>query len=297
MNDKKSLGIVFLCYLIWGLQPFYWNHMAYMDSYYLLACRIIMGAAFAIALLALSKRLPELWAIFRDKKLLKSLIPAALLLLVDWGLFLIAVQSGRVLDTSLGYYMNPLVIFLFSIVLFKEQCNWLRGIAIGLAVTGVAISAIQYGKFPLISVALALAFAIYAAVKKKLQLDPIVSIAAETIIMSPLAIIFLIFFRSGAMAGGAANFPDLLLLIGAGIITALPMMLYSRGVNKLPMLTMGFMQYISPTLSLLSGLVMGEALTPDKLTSFLFIWTALILFSIAMVRDDRKFAMELKESK
>lgn len=285
---KKNLILVLACYFIWGFQPLYWALLEHVESYFLMAARVLTGAFFSVAFLALQGRLSELGALFRDKKTMKYLVPAAILLLADWTIFLVAVQSGRVLDTSLGYFMGPLVVFSLSVFLFKEKCSPLKALAIALSVLGVVITAVKYGKFPLVSLVLALDFSIYGAVKKYVHVEPVLSIAAETLILSPLALLFILFFRMGGNGVAALVTPDIFLLLGAGVITAVPMMLYSHGVNDLPLMMMGFFQYLSPTLSMFCGLLMGEQLSPDRLTSFAFIWLALAVFSFAIVREERQ---------
>lgn len=284
--DKKSVLLVFLGYVIWGLQPLYWDLMGHMDPMLNLCFRILWAVVFSISILAVTKRLPELTAVFKNKQKMKFLVPATLFLLLDWGIFIYAVQTGHVLDTSLGYYMAPFVVFALGMLVFKEQPKPLILVAIGLAVIGVVFSAIQYGSIPVISLVLSFLFAVYGALKKFAQVESVVSIAAETIMMAPLAILFLLFFRMEGLA--ATSVSDHLLFIGSGVVTALPMMLYSLGVIKLPFVMLGFMQYISPTLSLLCGLLMGERVTQDKLVTFLFIWAALAVYMFAMVMEERK---------
>jgi len=285
---KKSLLLVLSCYFIWGFQPLYWVLLDHMDSYFLMACRVLVGAVFSVAFLAVQRRLPELKELLLDKKRMKYLVPAAFFLLADWTIFLVAVQNGHVLDTSLGYFMGPLVVFGLSVFLFKEKCSLLKGLAIALSVLGVAITAVKFGRFPAVSLVLAVAFSIYGAIKKFVHVEPVLSIAAETIIICPLAVIFILGFRMGDNGMAALVGMDALLLLGAGIITAVPMMLYSHGVNDLPLMMMGFFQYLSPTLSMFCGLLMGETLSPDRLTSFVFIWAALAVFSFAVVREERR---------
>lgn len=286
--EKKYVLLVTSGYVIWGVQPLFWGLMGYIDSMLTLAMRVIWAAVFAVCILAATRRLPELKALFKDKSKIKFLAPAMLFLLADWGLFIYAVQAGHVLDTSLGYYMAPFVIFALGMVVFKEKPNALMLIAISLAVIGVAISAIQYGRFPLISVALSLLFAIYGAIKKFAQVESVLSIAAETIMMIPMALAFLLISPIGRNGLVQSTAIDHLLFVGAGVITALPMMLYSLGVLKLPFVMLGFMQYISPTLSLFCGLLMGETITPDKLVTFAFIWAALTVYIISVLLQEKK---------
>jgi len=183
--------------------------------------------------------------------------------------------------------MTPFVVFALGMLVFKEKPTFLTLIAMSLALTGVAVSTIHYGRFPLISVALSFLFAIYGAIKKFVQVESVLSIAAETIMMTPLCVAFLLLSPiRGDLASSTSI--DHLLFIGAGIVTALPMLLYSFGVLKLPFVMLGFMQYICPTLSLFCGLFMGESITPDKLVSFSFIWAALAVYVVSVLRAGKK---------
>ena len=285
--EKKSLLLTTSGYIIWGVQPLYWSLLGHIDSSVTMGMRIIWAAVFAACILAVTRRLPELKALFINKRKIGLLSIATLFLLADWWLFLYAVQSGHILDTSLGYYMAPFVVFALGMVVFKEKTNALMLIAMTLAFAGVAISAIHYGRFPMISVALSFLFAIYGAIKKSIQVESVLSIAAETIMMTPLVIAFLLFSPVGKMLA-LNTFTDHLLFVGSGIVTALPMMLYSLGVLKLPYVMLGFMQYIAPTLSLFCGLIMGETVTSDKLVTFAFIWAAMVVYIVSVVMEEKR---------
>ncbi|MCL1981708.1 MAG: EamA family transporter RarD, partial [Clostridiales bacterium] len=274
--EKKRVMSALSCYVIWGIQPLYLGLMTHINPMLTLALRIFWAAAFALGILAFTHRLPELKALFLNRQKMKFLAPAMLFLLGDWGVFIYAVETGHVLDTSLGYYMAPFVVFALGMIIFKEKLTPLMIAAMLLAFSGVAVSVLQYGQFPLISVVLSFLFAIYGALKKTVQVESVLSISAETIMMLPLTVAFM-FVSSMWPALAASPAGDHFLFIGAGIITALPMMLYTFGVVKLPYVMIGFMQYIAPTLSLCCGLLMGETVTPDKLVTFLFIWAALAL--------------------
>jgi chloramphenicol-sensitive protein RarD len=285
--EKKSVLLTASGYIIWGVQPLYWGLMGHIDSMLNMVMRIIWAAVFTTCILAVTRRLPELKELFGNKRKMKFLAPATLFLLADWWLFIYAVQSGHVLDTSLGYFMGPFVVFALSMAVFKEKPNFLMLIAMSLAFTGVAVSAIHYGRFPLISVALSFLFAIYGAIKKFAQVESVLSITAESMMMTPLAVAFLLLTPIGRTLA-SNTFTDHLLFVGAGIVTALPMMLYSLGVLKLPYVMIGFMQYIAPTLSLFCGLLMGETITPDKLVTFVFIWAALLVYVVAVLLEEKK---------
>ena len=285
--EKKRVLLALAGYTIWGVQPLYWGLMAHLNPMLTLALRIIWASVFTTSILAFTKRLPELIELFQNRKKIRLLAPAMLFLLGDWGVFIYAVQTGHVLDTSVGYYMAPFVVFALGMFVFKEKPTALMLAAMLLAFSGVAISVIQYGRFPLISVVLSFLFAIYGAIKKTVQVESILSISAETIMMLPLSVAFLLISPMGAVFA-ASPAQDQLMFLGAGVVTALPMMLYSHGVLKLPYVMLGFMQYISPTLALFCGLFMGETLTPDKLVTFVFIWAALAVYIVSLLLEEKK---------
>ena len=292
--NKKYVLLVLSGYLLWGLQPLFWDQLSGYDSLYILASRIIWSVVFCVSILAIKGELGKLKAVFHDKAKLKYLIPASVFLLMDWGLFIWAVQAGHVLDTSMGYFMGPLVVFSLSLFLFHERCDQWQIISILFAVAGVLISVIRYGRFPWLAIALCLAFAIYGAIKKFAQVEALVSIAAETLMMAPLAILFLLFFRLGNNGIAGTDLRGFLLLAASGAVTAMPMILYSMGVIHLPFYMLGFFQYISPSISLFCGLLMGETLTSDKLITFLFIWTGLLIFSISTLKKPKQQTSEEK---
>lgn len=290
---KKALLVVLPGYFIWGFQPLFWNLTDKFSSMFILAFRILMAFLFSVAILAVTKKLPLFKKTLFDWKKMRFLLPATLLMFMDWALFIYAVTSGHVLDTSLGYYISPLISVLLSLFLFREKSTPLQLAAVGVAFLGVIISAIQYGKIPVLSLLLALS-SIYAAIKKFAGVDAIVSIAIETLLMSAFSVVYLLFFSGGE--GGFASISaagDVLFLIATGIVTATPMMLYSYGINKLPFFTVGFLQYLTPTLALFCGFLMGETFTSDKLLTFAFVCAGLIIYSIATVYAERKKRQQL----
>ncbi len=285
---KKSLLLVLAGYVLWGVLPLYWGVLTGLDSFVILACRFVMSAVSTLVLLAATHRLPALFQVLRDRQAMKFLVPAALTITVNWGLFIWAVGQGRVMDASLGYYMNPLMVFLFGILVFKERCGKLELFALLLAVAGVVLSTLQYGAFPYIALALATSFSVYGTLKKFAHVDGLVSVAAETLLLTPVMLLFLLFAPQSHATFAAATPLQLIFLAGAGIVTATPMVLYSGGVNDLPFTTMGFLQYICPTLMLIIGVtLMGETFSAAKAVSFAFIGAGLILFTIGLYRRER----------
>lgn len=291
MKNKKSLLMVLAGYVIWGVLPLYWHMLSGIDPIVILCCRIIMSAVCTTLLLFATGRLGELWSVMRNKQLMKFLIPAALTITVNWGVYIWAVSAGHVTDSSLGYYMNPLVVFLFGTLIFKERCGKMELVALLLAAAGVLLTTLQYGAFPYIALTLALSFALYGMFKKFAHVDGSVSIAVETIVLTPAALIFLILSPQTSAAFETATPLQFIFLLLAGIVTATPLIMYTQGVNGLSFITMGFLQYICPTLMLILGVtIMGEPFSVAKAVSFAFIWAGLILFSVGMVRREKKQA-------
>lgn len=276
-----------VCFLIWGFQPLYWYLCEGMDTFFLLACRIIWAAVCCVLLLKIQGKLPQLKAAFMDKQVLKREVPAMLFMLADWAVYLWAVQHGRVLECSLGYYIQPLVVFTFGAVIFKEKLSWRHLVILAIVVVGIVLGTNGFG-VPYVTISLAVLFAIYAAIKKSLTIDSIVSTTMEILMMVPLALLFILFFRMGDNGMASVDFTRQMLLIGSGIVTAVPMLFYAVGVRNLPMMTTGICQYLSPTIGIFCSMIMGEMLTKEKLVSFYFIWAGVILYVLNMVYEERK---------
>jgi len=211
------------------------------------------------------------------------LVAAAIIISLNWLIYIWAVNHNHVIDTSVGYYINPLVNVLFGVVLFGETLSAPKKVSIALAAIGIFLMTWQIGKLPWISVALALTFGSYGALKKMLKLDPFTSITLETLLLFPFAF----YYVANLTAAGAAHFgpatPALsLLLAGAGVATAIPLILFSYGANLLPLNVLGFFQYISPSLTLLLGIFFfNEPFGFTRLCTFGFIWLALIVFTVS----------------
>ena len=170
IDYRRGLPAMAACFLIWGFQPLYWymctNVCGEIDTFFLMACRIIWAAVTCLCILKVQGKLPQLWAVFKDKQVLKRELPASVFLFGDWIVYLWAVQNGRVLECSLGYYIQPLVVFVLGAVIFKEKMSWRHFIIIGIVVVGIVLSASGFGGVPYVTIALALMFAVYAASRR-----------------------------------------------------------------------------------------------------------------------------------
>ena len=190
----------------------------------------------------------------------------------------------------MGYYIQPIVVFILGAVIFREKVSWRHIVILAVVVVGIVLSTDGFNGIPYVTILLAVCFAIYAAIKRSLRIDSVVSTSAEIVMMVPLALLFILFFRMGDT--GMASITPLrqLMLLGAGVVTAMPMVLYSVGVKYLPLMTAGFCQYLSPTLAIVCGMIMGEYLTAEKLRSFYFIWAGVLLYCLNTVYEERKKA-------
>ena len=229
----------------------------------------------------------RLWA---DKSRGALLALASFLITANWCIFIWAVTNRHVVDTSVGYYMNPLVSVLLGVVCFHERLSKMKWFSIAVAAAGISVMTWELGRFPLIAVGLASTFALYGAVKKKLNLDAFYSITLETFFVLPFALAYVLSLGNDGIGHFTVN--DLrtaVFLIGAGAVTATPLVLFSIGANDLPLNVLGFCQYISPSITLLLGIFLfGEPFTRAQVSAFSFIWSALAVFTIADWRE-RKF--------
>ena len=284
--NKKALFSGLLSYMIWGLLPAFWNLLIGVNPLLILCGRIVFAFVSTAILLAVTGRIRVVPSIFKDKTAMRNLIPASVLITFNWGLYVWAINSGHILDASLGYYMNPLMVFLFGIIIFREKTTKLQLVAVALAFTGVLISVIAYGSFPFISVGLSLTFAAYGVLKKKAGADPVAGITVESLMITPFALVFmLVFLTDGLMS---VNVTQSLLLALGGALTAAPLVLFARAINDIPFIIVGFLQYLSPTLMLIYGLIAGETLSAPQIVSYSFIGLGLIVFSIALVSKDKR---------
>jgi len=294
MKDR-NIGLLstLACYILWGLLPLYWHALEHLNSVFILANRIIWSAVFTVGILLVSKRFSEVKAVLRDKKKMRFMIPAAISITINWGVYIWAVNAGHLLDSSIGYYMNPLVVFAIGIVLFHETSGVIDWIALGLATIGVLIATIAYGAFPWIAVVLALSFGVYGTLKKLAGVGGLTSIAVETLLLLPFALLFVAIAPESHASIAALTPLTTVLLLLSGIVTASPLILFTFGVNRLPLTTVGFLQYSSPTLQMLIGvLVFKEVLTQDRIIAFAFIAVALVLYTIGMVQRARKLRLQ-----
>lgn len=282
---KEGVGVFYAvsAFLLWGILPVYWKALGLVPAMEILAHRFIWSFFFVGILLLLHRQAKEALTVFQDRRLRLSLITGALLITVNWGVYIWAVNANHIIDASLGYYINPLVSVVLGIFFLGERLSPLQMVALGLAALGVLILGFEFGRFPWIALILAFSFGFYGLVKKRAHLEAKVGLAAETFVIFPFALLFL-FINEGMNGWPLMEMPLYLfpLLLGAGIVTATPLLWFAQAANRVRLATIGFTQYLTPTINLLLGVyVYKESFTKGHLFSFSFIWAALLLYSLS----------------
>ncbi|PYG27542.1 EamA family transporter RarD [Pelagimonas varians] len=294
-NTQQGLLAMLGACSIWGLSPIYYKALLHVPPGELLAHRTFWSFVVFAGVLALQGRLGNLKSAMATPRAVAVLAFAALMISINWGLFIISVQIGRVTETSLGYYIFPLMAVLFGVVLLRERLSTLQWLAIALATVAVLQLAIGLGTAPWISLILGVTFALYGLIKKRLTTGPVVSVTAEVVLLVPFAFGWLAYVHAGGQGQFGRDLWTSGLLAFSGVMTALPLILFSAAAQRVSMSTLGVMQYINPTLQFFCATVIfGEALSRYHTIAFALIWLALAIYSFSSWRQDsarRKSAM------
>jgi chloramphenicol-sensitive protein RarD len=273
-------------YLVWGVLPLYFKAIGHVGAVEIVAHRIVWSLFFLGALVTLSRKWGEIGAAFRAPRVLLTLLLTAALIGANWLIYIYAVVSGHVLEGSLGYYLNPLVNVLLGTILLKERLSRFQKAAVALAAAGVAVLAAGAGDALWISLSLAASFALYGFLRKVAPVAALEGLFIETLLLTPLALGWILWLQhSGGGAFLEDRTTDILLVLG-GAVTAIPLLLFTLAARRLPYSTLGFLQYIAPSLQfLLAILVFGEPLTAAHILCFAAIWTALAVFVVEGLRS------------
>jgi chloramphenicol-sensitive protein RarD len=267
--------------------PVYWHLLASVNSFHILAFRILLSAVLTAVILLARKNTNWLKALTRrDSRLF--IIGASVMITINWGVYIWAVNTGRTVDCSLGYYINPLLSIVLGLIFFRERLLPLQWAAFGIACAGVLLLTIFSGVFPWVALLIAFSFAFYGLLKKKTSLPVLESLGAETLLASPAALLLLAFCGEGF--ADLTKIKSLLWipLLLSGIITTVPLYFFSRGAKLLPLSAIGFLQFINPTLQFISGVaILGEPFPAWKLPAFIIIWIAVILYSVSLLPKKR----------
>lgn len=284
-TNKKGLLTALGCYVLWGLLPLYWALLHHVSPYNVLAQRIIWsGICMAIVVFGI-----HFGQFKKDFQFLKEhrsqiilLLLAAIIISINWFTYIWAIANNHVMDTSLGYYINPLLNVVLGVILFKEVLTTPKKLSVIIATIGIALLSYQVGSLPLISMILAVTFGLYGAVKKKVLIHPFTSIAVEAWLLTPLALLYTTVFDTTSWSYFGTDWYTALLLMGCGLTTAVPFILFSYGAQLLPLNLLGFLQYLAPTIIfLLSIFYFQESFDIPNIIAFSCIWIALAIYTMS----------------
>jgi chloramphenicol-sensitive protein RarD len=280
-DERSGLIAGLAAFGTWGLIPVYWKLLANIPASEILAHRFVWTTLFLVLLLSWQRRWPELREATRSRRALMFCFASGLAISVNWLVFIWAVNVGRVIETSLGYFMTPLVNVLFGALFLRERLTRWQFISVMLALVGVLNLTFGYGKFPWLAVTLCVSFGLYGLLRKKSGVRPIPGLFLETTLLTPLAAAYLVYLqRGGTSALGSASWSLVFILISTGVVTGLPLVWFGHAARHLRMTTVGFLQYISPSCSFFLGVFLyHEPFTRTHLITFAFIWAALAIFT------------------
>ena len=292
MNEKtKGIGYGLSAYLIWGSFPLVIAMLSFADPFEIVVWRVIFGFAFGLAVILVTRKFPEYLSVFKQPKQLLWISLAAVVIYINWQVYVYAVADNHVLEASLGYFINPLVTIALATIFLKEKLNVLQWVAVGLGGVAVLILTFNYGQPPVIALTLALSFGIYGLAKNRLggKVSALSSFTVETTLLLPLGIVQLVVL-AGMMQiqFGYAGLAPSLGLAAYGVLTAIPLLLFGAAAKRVPLSYIGFMQYVTPTLQFLLGLfVFQEPMPVARWLGFALVWFALSILSFDALRQLR----------
>jgi chloramphenicol-sensitive protein RarD len=296
-DDRTGMFYASLAFISWGILPIYWHYMEQVPALQILAHRFVWSFVFVAIIITIRKQWHLIKEVLLNKKTLLFVLAGSIFMSFNWFIYIWSVTNNHVIEASLGYYINPLISIAFGMLFLKERLNRWQTVALSLAFTSVIILSINYGQIPWVSISLALTFALYGLFKKLIEADVIISLALETIFITPFALAYLLFVESNG-TGSLAHVSNVIivLLIISGLLTAIPLLWFGIGQKRVSMFTMGFLQYIAPTINLVLGIFFfHESFTSIEFISFSFIWLALIVFTFSHIKDIKIPTIEEKK--
>ncbi|MDP5209659.1 EamA family transporter RarD [Microbulbifer sp. 2205BS26-8] len=296
-QDSATTGLLagVAAFFIWGLAPLYFHLLEGIPAAEILAHRSVWSLVLALLILALVHRLPDLANTLRNGGKMRMLALTALLIGSNWLVFIWAINNGHLLESSLGYYINPLLNIILGVLFLGEKLRRLQWLAVALATTGIAYELWQFGRVPVIALFLAGSFALYGLVRKRVPVESLTGLAVETLYMLPVALLYLVCSDSPTSNLLHNSWALNSLLVLAGPVTLMPLLLFTIAARRLNLSTVGFLQYIAPTLMLvIATQVLGEPFREGKLITFMLVWLGLILYTIDALAQRRKLYLQGK---
>ncbi|MFV0432560.1 MAG: EamA family transporter RarD [Leucobacter sp.] len=289
---RVGLGYGIAAYLIWGSFPLYFGLMGAASPLEVVPWRVVTTFLFCLVLLTVLRRWRVFLAIVSRPRLLGWLAASSLLIYVNWQIFVIGVMTGHVIETALGYFINPLFTIVLGVFVWRERLTRLQWIAVTIAAIGVVISAVAYGSFPWISLSIALSFGLYGAARKKLgnSIDGVTGLVAETLIALPLGIAQLVAVAAVSGLTAFSYGPGItVLVLLSGVMTGLPLIFFGEAARRLPLSYIGFLQFLTPTLGFLYGyLVVHEQMSYGRWIGFAGVWIALLILTADTIRSQTR---------
>jgi chloramphenicol-sensitive protein RarD len=287
----RGVLLAVLAYLMWGFLPLFFLLLAPANALEIVAWRVLFSLVFCAVLLTVTKAWARLGGLLRDRRVLLTLLAAGILILINWLVYVFATLNHEVVQAALGYFTNPIVTVLLGIFVLRERLRPMQWVAIGISGIAVVVIAINYGAFPWIALALAFSFGLYGLVKKRVgtRVDALSGLTVETMWLAPIAIAQLIFVSqtSGLTIGNISVLQTVCMCL-AGVVTAVPLLLFAGAARRLPLTTIGLIQYLTPLMQFLIGvLLLHEVMTPARLAGFVLVWVALVLLSVDRFRAQR----------
>lgn len=291
LTQRSGIIFAFAAYGFWGFMPIYFLVLEPAGPFEIVVWRVLFSLVFCAFIIVIMRKWSAVRSVFRDRRTVLLLGVAGVLVFINWQVYVIAVVTGHVNEAALGYFINPIVTVLLGVLVLHERLRVMQWVAVGMSAIAVLVLAINYGVFPWISLVLAFSFGLYGLVKKRVgpRVDALTGLAVETAWLAPLAIVQLLVV--GATTGvvfGTAGVANTALLAAAGIITSVPLLLFAAAARRLPLVVIGFIQYLTPILQFLIGtFILLEAMPPERWVGFSLVWLALVFLSIDMMLHAR----------
>ena len=279
-RERRGIAYGLAAYGLWGVVPLFWPLVARAGSIEILAHRVVWSFVISVVLVAVTVR-RGFWTRMANRRTLLLLGSAAAIVSVNWGTYIWSVNHGHVVETALGYYINPILSILLGVVVLRERLSALQWVSVGLAAAAVAVLTVEYGALPWIALVLAVSFATYGFVKNRLGAGAVDSLAVESALLTPLALVYLGWLEvTGQGTFGHLGWGFSLLLVATGLVTLIPLLLFAGAATRLPLSTLGLLQYLAPTLQFVLGITyFGETMSPGRWVGFGLVWLALVVMS------------------
>ncbi|WP_415881343.1 EamA family transporter RarD [Neptuniibacter sp. QD34_54] len=294
-EHQKGIYYAVAAFLMWGLVPVYFKAVDDVPAFEVLAHRVVWSVVFLGLFLLLKGKLSELTTLRNSPKILLSLGLSALVISINWLVFIWAVSEQRIVETTLGYFINPLINIVFGFFIFSERLRFLQLIAVAIAAVAVLYQIILIGELPWVALTLATSFSIYSVLRKKIPIDSITGLLVETLWLFPMALVYMIWLSSQnnfVLLNGSTEVQ--VLLLAAGLVTSLPLIAFAAGARRLSLTMVGLLQYIGPSIAfLIAVFYYNEPMDQDRLITFVMIWIALAIFSVEGVLVQQRKKQDL----